>query len=60
MGIDPSTVDKKKLKQMVESIKQGKNPLEKRETKNNTDRVKVGRNDKCPCLSGKKYKNCCL
>lgn len=23
-------------------------------------RVKVGRNDKCPCGSGKKYKKCCL
>ena len=22
--------------------------------------VKVGRNDPCPCGSGKKYKNCCL
>lgn len=22
--------------------------------------IKVGRNDKCPCGSGKKYKNCCL
>lgn len=21
---------------------------------------KIGRNDKCPCKSGKKYKNCCL
>ena len=21
---------------------------------------KVGRNDACPCQSGKKYKNCCL
>ena len=21
--------------------------------------VKVGRNDPCPCGSGKKYKNCC-
>jgi len=21
---------------------------------------KVGRNDKCPCNSGKKYKHCCL
>ena len=20
----------------------------------------VGRNDKCPCGSGKKYKNCCM
>ena len=23
-------------------------------------RVKIGRNDPCPCGSGKKYKNCCL
>ena len=21
--------------------------------------IKVGRNEKCPCGSGKKYKNCC-
>ncbi|WP_436231241.1 SEC-C metal-binding domain-containing protein [Caballeronia sp. LjRoot29] len=23
-------------------------------------RAKVGRNDPCPCGSGKKYKKCCL
>lgn len=23
-------------------------------------RVKVGRNEKCPCGSGKKYKKCCI
>ena len=23
-------------------------------------KIKVGRNDPCPCGSGKKYKNCCL
>ena len=28
-----------------------KKPLEKNQ--------KVGRNDKCPCGSGKKYKHCC-
>ena len=22
--------------------------------------IKVGRNDPCPCGSGKKYKNCCI
>jgi preprotein translocase subunit SecA len=22
-------------------------------------RAKIGRNDPCPCGSGKKYKNCC-
>jgi len=25
-----------------------------------TKSVKVGRNDPCPCGSGKKYKKCCL
>ena len=29
------------------------------ETVRNTN-VRVGRNDKCPCGSGKKYKQCCL
>lgn len=24
------------------------------------DKVKIGRNDPCPCGSGRKYKNCCL
>jgi len=28
--------------------------------KTNRRRNKVGRNDKCPCGSGKKYKRCCL
>jgi uncharacterized protein YecA (UPF0149 family) len=23
-------------------------------------KIKLGRNDKCPCGSGKKYKKCCL
>ena len=30
----------------------------KKEPKKNTDK-KVGRNDPCPCGSGKKYKHCC-
>lgn len=25
-----------------------------------TRKMKVGRNDPCPCRSGKKYKKCCL
>ena len=31
---------------------------EKKETQNNNDFKKVGRNEKCPCGSGKKYKHC--
>ncbi|WP_423777530.1 SEC-C metal-binding domain-containing protein, partial [Clostridium tyrobutyricum] len=23
------------------------------------NKIKIGRNDLCPCGSGKKYKNCC-
>ena len=30
-----------------------------KEEKSNTDYSKVGRNDKCPCGSGKKFKHCC-
>ena len=28
--------------------------------KEGVDYSNVGRNDKCPCGSGKKYKNCCM
>ena len=35
---------------------EGKEPQKKAPAK--TDKV-VGRNDPCPCGSGKKYKNCC-
>ena len=28
--------------------------------KPHTSGVKVGRNDPCPCSSGKKYKHCCI
>ena len=31
---------------------------EKKETQNNNDFKKVGRNEKCPCGSGKKFKHC--
>jgi len=29
-------------------------------TINNTDRVRVKRNDPCPCGRGKKFKKCCM
>ena len=32
----------------------------KENRKENIDYSNVGRNDKCPCGSGKKYKNCCM
>ncbi len=33
---------------------------EENKTKEGIDYSHVGRNDKCPCGSGKKYKNCCM
>lgn len=33
---------------------------ENTKTNENIDYSNVGRNDKCPCGSGKKYKNCCM
>ena len=33
-------------------------PAEAKSAKKNEDGKKVGRNDPCPCGSGKKYKNC--
>ena len=34
-------------------------PAESKKAPKNADGTKVGRNDSCPCGSGKKYKNCC-
>ena len=35
-------------------------PREKKQETFRRETAKVGRNDPCPCGSGKKYKNCCL
>lgn len=35
------------------------NYVVEKEEKSNIDFTKVGRNDKCPCGSGKKFKHCC-
>ncbi|MDY3846681.1 MAG: preprotein translocase subunit SecA [Eubacteriales bacterium] len=43
-------------KPTVEGFSDGK-PVKKKPT---VKKQKVGRNDPCPCGSGKKYKNCCL
>ena len=36
------------------------NEKEEQKHKEGIDYSNVGRNDKCPCGSGKKYKNCCM
>ena len=35
------------------------NEEQKKEKEVSTENKKVGRNEKCPCGSGKKYKHCC-
>ncbi|MGI5960120.1 MAG: preprotein translocase subunit SecA [Massiliimalia sp.] len=37
----------------------GDEEVEKRKVRQPIHRPKIGRNDQCPCGSGKKYKNCC-
>ena len=43
-------VDKKQMQTGDGKVKAKKQPVKRQ--------VKVGRNDPCPCGSGKKYKNC--
>ena len=54
---------KAEIRQNVEAKKVVEGTAENRETKEAKKQpkkvVKVGRNDPCPCGSGKKYKNCC-
>ena len=42
-----------KLQDMVTNAGDGSNTVKKKSNE------RVGRNDDCPCGSGKKYKNCC-
>ncbi len=49
-------VERRQVAQPVAATHGGAEPEKKAPAK---ARVKVGRNDSCPCGSGKKYKNCC-
>ena len=47
--------------QAINSVDGGQSTLENHEVNRTVVREepKIGRNDPCPCGSGKKYKNCC-
>ena len=48
------------IKQMITNMNAAANAgAEKAKPKVNSSKEKVGRNDPCPCGSGKKYKKCC-
>ena len=50
---DPEKVEKKRMSKNIKEGASEKQQTVKRQA------PKVGRNDPCPCGSGKKYKNCC-
>ena len=46
---------------LVRFLSEGNNIIEKPQIiKTTENEIKVGRNEKCPCGSGKKYKKCCI
>jgi preprotein translocase subunit SecA len=53
---DPSKTDKAKPSDVVS---EAADQLSKEKPKPKRSGPKVGRNDPCPCGSGKKYKQCC-
>ena len=71
MGIDTQNINSDKLMKMMSKIKDPTNIdpeilseftdiLTKNNEQKNTKTIKFGRNEKCPCESGKKWKNCCI
>ena len=52
---DASAIDKKNS----EKVKNAQENDKKNDKKNDQQLKKVGRNEPCPCGSGKKYKHCC-
>lgn len=52
---DPSKIDSQTIQQ-IKQLLNIKLPSKKRVI----DNQKIGRNDPCPCNSGKKWKKCCL
>ena len=62
LSIMPKPTTELKRVEVVKSVSEGfaggdQKPIAKKPVVNKN--VKVGRNDPCPCGSGKKYKNCC-
>lgn len=65
LDVVEQTADIDKKKEQLQAAIDNKKLLEalQRQKKLHTPHVKeyhIGRNDPCPCGSGKKYKNCCL
>lgn len=63
-GVVPKESIVEKLNSLVEEKREHKLELERLASQPKVpfvhDKPQVGRNDPCPCGSGKKYKKCCL
>jgi preprotein translocase subunit SecA len=53
---EAEALEKKRAQEAEEELRRAKTNAAKVEI---TNQPKVGRNDPCPCESGKKYKQCC-
>ena len=52
--------DELKAKRAPANVMQWVNRLDRQNKQKEFTKILVGRNDPCPCGSGKKYKNCCM
>jgi uncharacterized protein YecA (UPF0149 family) len=66
MSTDEEKIDIKELDKAISTVKKV-SPLTEKETHPKCTPpvvqrrvVKIGRNEKCPCGSGNKYKRCCI
>lgn len=63
LGKDQNTINQlKKVLQNPDAVRKMNSMLSKTTgvpTNSTTKTKKIGRNEKCPCNSGKKYKKCC-
>jgi hypothetical protein len=57
----PEEIAKRQIRWAEEALREEEEPLaEEREEPYVRAEPKIGRNDPCPCGSGKKYKKCCM
>jgi uncharacterized protein YecA (UPF0149 family) len=57
---DGKILTAKEVATLSEFDKQFVKPMKIFPTKNQLSSNRIGRNEPCPCGSGKKFKNCCL
>ncbi|PID83255.1 preprotein translocase subunit SecA [Candidatus Campbellbacteria bacterium] len=59
-NLERQTEIERKAKEAVKNSERAEEGNKKKKPIVKKNEEKIGRNDKCPCGSGKKYKNCCM